>query len=189
MTAGTMGNGGYFQIANFGSAAYLGGYAFSYNDSPTPPNTGTCTTGATTTCNDPTALCISGTLGMTNPPTYSCYGGGFGINVGQMMGSMTNSPISLAGTTKINYALSGFNSIPGGMRIQVTEGGMTYCATITTATGSVPWTSLAQTCYDTPPGTALAGAPMALTNIQFSIDDAATAGSGYEVCVTSLSVQ
>jgi hypothetical protein len=181
MTAGTMGNGGWYQITGLGS-----GYAFAYNDaSPS----GTCTTGASTACSAPSNLCVSGSTGVNDgAPNYACWGSGFGVNVGQMMGSMTNTPIAATGKSGIAYSLSGFTSAPGGMRITLKEGGMSYCYNLTAASGQVPWSMFTQTCYNTPPGTALAGAPMALSDVEFTVESGAVgaAASDYNICVTNL---
>jgi hypothetical protein len=180
MAMGTMGNGGWYQITGLGS-----GYAFAYNDaSPS----GTCTTGASTACSSATSLCVSGSTGVNDgAPNYACWGSGFGVNVGQAMGSMTNTPIAATGTG-ISYALSGFTSAPGGMRMTLKVGTTSYCATLTAASGTVPWASFMETCYNTPPGAALTGAPTMLSDIEFTIESGAVgaAATDYNICVTSL---
>jgi hypothetical protein len=122
--------------------------------------------------------------------TYTCYGGGFGFDVG---GSAAGSTFAVPSTsTGITYALSGFPTITGGgMRINVVTGTSagsatnTYCAPITSGSGTIAWTALELTCYDTPVGAALTGPPAELQAVQFSIDDG-TASTAYNICVTSV---
>jgi hypothetical protein len=122
---------------------------------------------------------------------YVCNGAGFGINVGQTMGSTVTGTYSVpASSTGITYTLSAAPPA-GGMRIQVVTGTgassatNNYCAPITAASGTVPWTSLSLTCYNTPAGAALTGPPAELQNVQFTIDDGATV-SAYNMCLNSI---
>jgi hypothetical protein len=183
-TAGAAGMGGYQ------STVGTGGYAFAFSSDTTTGTTTPCTSLATF-CVDSTAVCAAGTTGVVNPPDYTCNGAGFGINIGQAMGSTVTGTYSVPATsTGITYTLSG-PPPAGGMRIQVVTGtaigtvATTYCATITGATGVVAWTSLELTCYDTPPGDPLTGPPTDLQNVQFTIDDSATA-TPYNICLNSV---
>jgi len=187
-------SGGIATVAGTGVGGYqstvgLGGYSFAFNDGVPPIGTGMCaaTTMADGPCVDQTAVCVSGTTGIASAAApYNCYGGGFGINVGQTSGSSTVGTYTVPSTsTGITYALSGFPTIAGGgMRIQVTVGGMTYCSPITSGSGTVAWTAMTVACYN-PGGAALPGAPNALTNVEFTIDDG-TAGMPYDICLTAL---
>jgi hypothetical protein len=187
------GPGGY-QPTDGGTAIGIGGYSFTFNDGVAPAGTGNCTASPTTICIDQNAMCVMGMTGVASTTTpYPCYGGGFGFNVGQMSGSMTAGTFSVPSTsTGLTYALSNIPSGIGGLRIQVVTGTApasatnSYCAPITAATGTVPWTSLELTCYDTPVGTALTGPPMDLQQIEISIDDGTAAGA-FNFCLDSIS--
>jgi hypothetical protein len=125
---------------------------------------------------------------------YVCNGAGFGINVGQAMGAAGAGTCSVATTsTGISYSLSDVPAITGGgLRIQVVTGTgagsatNTYCAPITAASGTIPWTSLALTCYNTPPGTALTGPPADLQQVEVTIDDG-TAAAPFNFCIDAIS--
>jgi hypothetical protein len=182
-TTGTTGGG--FQ-STVGSP---GGYAFAYSSDGTG-----CTSLATATI-DMTAVCVTGMTGIASTATpYVCNGAGFGINVGQAMGATVPGTCSvLATSTGITYALSNFPTIPGGgLRIEVVTGTAaasatnSYCAPITAATGTIPWTSLELTCYNTPAGTPLAGPPAQLQQVEISIDDG-TAATAFNFCIDSIS--
>jgi len=73
------------------------------------------------------------------------------------------------------------------MRVQLTVGTQQYCAVMTTASQTIPWTSFNTTCWAPAAGTALTGAPNA-TNIQFEASAGLTAGT-FDFCVTALSFQ
>ncbi len=182
MPMGMSGMGGYQ------STVGMGGYAYTFNDAPAPVGTGMCSPGAATACIDAAALCVSGTTGIASlSAPYNCYGAGFGINVGQVSGSPTAGTFMVPATSAgITYNLSGFPTIAGGgMRIQATVAGTTYCAAINSGMGMVPWTSLTVACYNSG-GATLTAPPTALTNVEFTLDDG-TAPTTYDICVTALS--
>jgi hypothetical protein len=177
-------------IAGYQSAVGMGGYSYVFSDST---GADPCTTSPTTICIDSSAVCVAGTTGVSVAP-YNCYGGGFGINVNQAINSTTLGTYSVPTTsTGITYALSNVPTIAsGGMRIEVVTGTAaasstnTYCTPITAASGTVPWTSLAQSCYITPPGVALTGPPTDLQQLEFAIYDGTTA-TAFNICVDSIS--
>jgi hypothetical protein len=161
----------------------MGGYSFSYTDSST------CTTSPLSICIDSTAVCVSG---MTGVSSSTCYGGGFGINVGQTMGSMTAGTVAATATAGLTYSLSNVPTIAGGgVRIQVVTGTAaasatnSYCAPITAPSGTIPWSSFELTCYATPPGTALTGPPADIQQVEVTIDDG-TAAAAYNFCIDSI---
>jgi hypothetical protein len=167
------------------------GYTFAFTT-----DAATCaaaTGGLSTFCIDPENICVAGTTGV-GPPMYVCNGAGFGLNIGQTMGSSATGMMAApAGSTGITYALSNLPTITGGgMRIQVTtvSGGATpYCSPITAASGSVTWASFIQMCYNpaATQGPALpAAGPSDIQNVGFTIDDGSAAGT-YNLCLTGIS--
>jgi hypothetical protein len=136
-------------------------------------------------CTATNSLCAAGTTGAQNPPTYSVWGAGFGFNLSPLSGVTASVPVQLSGSG-ISVTLS---SLPTGatMRVQLTVGAQQYCAVMTTASQTIPWTSFNTTCWAPATGTALTGAPNA-TNIQFQASAGLTAGT-FDFCVTALSFQ
>jgi hypothetical protein len=185
-TAAAAGAGGYQ------STVGMGGYAFIFS-SDTTTGINPCTSPATF-CIDSTAVCVAGMTGAASTAApFVCNGVGFGINVSQAMGSSTTGTLAVPATsTGVTYALSNLPATPGGgMRMQVVAGTAapsatnTYCAPITAASGTIPWTSLALTCYDTPTGAALAGPPAELQQVEFTVDDGTTAAA-FNFCLDSI---
>jgi hypothetical protein len=101
----------------------------------------------------------------------------------------TIMPVQLTGTS-VTVKLS---SLPtnADMRLQVMHyvgaTGTTYCAVMTTATQTIPWTSFNTMCWTPASGVALTGPPNT-SNIWFQASSRATAGS-FDFCVTGLSFQ
>jgi hypothetical protein len=162
-----------YAAATVPGSATPGGYTFSFND-----------TGGSTACVDSTAFCASGSSVAQNP-TFTNFGGGVGVNLNQP--SAAPSPIdslSLTGTTGISYAVS---NIPAdGLRLSIESGGTSYCANLTSVTGTVPWADFNTECFDTPPtGTALTGAPTAATNVEFLVPSSTTT-EAWSFCVETL---
>jgi hypothetical protein len=151
----------------------MGGYAYAYNDT------------MSTSCVDSNALCGSGsTVVMDSAGKY--WGAGIGFNLNQAMAtSSTSPPINTFAATGsgITYTLSAFAST-GGMRIIVDQGGTDYCAPITSASGTVKWSSFNTKCWDNS-GTVLSGAPTA-THINFQVNSGMSTGS-FNFCVTAVS--
>ena len=153
----------------------VSGYDFGYKDIGP----------MTTFCLATNAACMKGTLTAVNPPSYSYYGAGLGINLGPIVGGTTMpAPVQLGGTG-ISIALSSFPA--SGLRVQVTVGGVAYCASLATASATIPWAGFNTKCYDSPPdGVALTGAPAA-TDIEVQVPAGSTEES-YDFCITSLIV-
>jgi hypothetical protein len=111
------------------------------------------------------------------------------------MGATAAGTCAVATTsTGISYSLSNVPAITGGgLRLQVVTGTAaasatnSYCAPITTASGTIPWTSLELTCYNSPPGTALAGPPAQLQQVEISIDDGTAATAFTNLCLDAVS--
>jgi hypothetical protein len=139
-----------------------------------------------------TALCGKGSTVAQNT-TYSNWGAGFGINVGQTSGSMTNTPYAVkSSSTELSYALS---NVPPAARIVITDGAATdgsddYCYDFQStdgATGTIKWTSFNTKCYDTPAdGKALSGPPQTLTAIKVQTGGL-TSVSTFDFCIDSFS--
>jgi len=161
-------------LCSVGSPA-VSGYDFGYKDIGP----------MTTFCLATNAACMKGTLTAVNPPSYSYYGAGLGINLGPIVGGTTMpAPVQLGGTG-ISIALSSFPA--SGLRVQVTVGGVAYCASLATASATIPWAGFNTKCYDSPPdGVALTGAPAA-TDIEVQVPAGSTEES-YDFCITSLIV-
>jgi hypothetical protein len=168
----------------------LGGYAFAYQDTVSsavclegcPPSS----PGALApSCGTGTALCGHGDLGMdlaTNG--FAAYGGGIGFNLNQPLGTATAQTFAAMGSG-IAYTVT---SVPlTGLRINIDHGGVTYCATATTASATLPWASFNTQCYNTPAdGIALTGAPLDATQIEFAMVAVAASVSD-DFCVTAVS--
>jgi hypothetical protein len=69
----------------------------------------------------------------------------------------------------------------------MTVGVAGYCAVITAATQTIPWTSFNTICSGPATGVALTGAPNTPT-IQFNLSSGSTVGT-FDFCVTALSFQ
>jgi hypothetical protein len=151
-----------------------GGYDFTFSD--TGP--------MTTICVAANSACAKGTLTPANPPSYSYYGAGLGINLGPAADGGMPAPVQLTGTG-ISVTLS--NLPAGGARLQITVGGVSYCAPLTTASATVPWASFNTKCYDSPPdGVALTAAP-ASTNVEISLPSG-TAEQSFDFCIESITL-
>ena len=122
----------------------------------------------------PNSLCVAGTTGAWNPPAGTVWGVGFGVNL-----SPFSTPVQLSGTG-VTVALTG---LPAGVGMTVGVAG--YCAVITAATQTIPWTSFNTQCWDPAKGVALTGPPNS-SNFQFQASSRTTAGS-FDFCVTALS--
>jgi hypothetical protein len=150
------------------------GYGFTFTDGK-----------GSTACMTPESLCAAGTTGAQDPPTYSVWGAGFGFNLSPATTETTSVPVQLSGTG-VTVTVS---SLPTGaeLRVQVNVGTTAYCAKMTTATQTIPWSSFNSTCWAPTPAGALAGAPNT-PNIQFQASSGTAAGT-FDFCVTALSFQ
>jgi hypothetical protein len=147
----------------------MGGKAFSYEDM-----------GGSTSCVNASSFCGMG-MDVADPPPYLNFGGGIGVNVDQAMGSKTVSSYTPTGSG-IFYTVTGLPT--SGLRIQVDNDGVTYCAQLTAATGTVPWTDFSIDCFDAPPGAALTAAPL-MSQVEFQVPSVATSAT-WDFCVTAL---
>jgi hypothetical protein len=154
------------------------GYNFTFSDKT-----------KSSVCMLPTSLCGAGTVGAQDPPTYLVWGAGFGFSLSLLTTTTTDVPVQLAGTG-VTVTVT---SLPtnADMRLQVKHyvgvgaTGTTYCAIMTTATQTIPWTSFNTQCWDPAKGVALTGPPNS-SNFQFQASSRTTAGS-FDFCVTALS--
>jgi hypothetical protein len=158
--------GGIVCPGNFCTIGMCSGYDFTYTD----------LTGKSSICMAPNSLCVAGTTGAWNPPAGTVWGVGFGVNL-----SPFSTPVQLSGTG-VTIALS---SLPAGVVLTVGVAG--YCAVITAATQTIPWTSFNTICSGPATGVALTGTPNTPT-IQFSLSSGSTVGT-FDFCVTALSFQ
>jgi len=139
-----------------------------------------------TYCVDANSLCAAGTTAAQNPPTYTIWGAGFGFSLSPQTTLTTSVPVQLTGSG-VSVTLSSLPTGGATARVQVTVAGTQYCAAMTSASQTIPWSSFNTTCWAPATGTALAGAPNT-TNIQIEASAGATAGA-YDFCVTALSFQ
>ena len=158
--------GGIVCPGNFCTIGMCSGYDFTYTD----------LTGKSSICMAPNSLCVAGTTGAWNPPAGTVWGVGFGVNL-----SPFSTPVQLSGTG-VTGALTG---LPAGVGMTVGVAG--YCAVITAATQTIPWTSFNTICSGPATGVALTGAPNTPT-IQFNLSSGSTVGT-FDFCVTALSFQ
>jgi len=143
---------------------------------------------ASSVCMLPNSLCGAGTVGAQNPAGgYTVWGAGFGFSLSTLTTATTETPVQLAGTG-VTVTVT---SLPtnADMRLQVKHYvgavGTTYCAIMTTATQTIPWTSFNTMCWAPATGVALTGPPNT-SNFQFQASSRLTAGS-FDFCVTALS--
>lgn len=160
----------------------MGGYAYAYSDMSVG--------GPSNACVDSNALCGSGSSGPANTmavgtvAAYGYYGGGIGVNLNQAMGAGTTMMTYTATGAGVTYALS---VLPAGARLVIDNAGTDYCANLTSASGTVMWSSFNTKCYDSPAdGTALAAAPSA-THVEFQVPASMTAET-WAFCVTTLTL-
>ena len=155
------------------TAGTYSGYDFSFSDGK-----------GSTICVDANSLCAAGTTGAQDA-AYTVWGAGFGFNLSTATTATTDVPVQLSGSG-VSVALT---SLPTGadMRVQVTVGGTAYCAVMTAATQTIPWSSFNTTCWAPATGTALGGAPNT-PKIQFQPSSTKTAGT-FDFCVTSVTFQ
>ena len=139
-----------------------------------------------TYCVDANSLCAAGTTAAQNPPTYTIWGAGFGFSLSPQTTLTTSVPVQLTGSG-VSVTLSSLPTGGATARVQVTVAGTQYCAAMTSASQTIPWSSFNTTCWAPATGTALAGAPNT-TNIQIEASAGTTAGA-YDFCVTALSFQ
>jgi hypothetical protein len=92
--------------------------------------------------------------------------------------------VQLAGSG-ISVKLS---SLPTGAqaRVQVTVAPHYYCAVMSAASQTLPWTSFNTACWNNT-GTYLTGAPTAATQILIAVSSEAGVAGSFDLCVTSLS--
>ena len=171
--------GGISCPGGFCTVGAYSGYDFSIADP----------TGKSSVCVAAGSLCGAGTVGAQNPPSYTVWGAGFGFDLSPSTTAAADVPVQLTGTSvKVTVT-----SLPTGadMRLQVMHyvgaTATTYCAVMTTATQTIPWTSFNTMCWTPASGVALTGPPNT-SNIQFRASSRATAGS-FDFCVTALSFQ
>ena len=155
------------------------GYDFTFSDKI-----------ASSVCMLPNSLCAAGTVGAQNPAGgYTVWGAGILFSLSTLTTATTEMPVQLAGTG-VTVTVT---SLPtnADMRLQVKHfvgaTGTTYCAIMTTATQTIPWTSFNTMCWSPSSGVALTGPPNT-SNFQFQASSRPTAGS-FDFCVTSLSFQ
>jgi hypothetical protein len=153
-----------------------GGYAYAYSDMM-----------GSTGCLDASAFCGAGTTGVATS-NGTVWGAGIGVSLNQAMATgMASPPIETYAVpttdTGISYTVSPLPS--QGMRLIIDDNGMDYCAVVTVATGTVPWSSFNTACWNNS-GTALTGAPQAATHLQFQVT-ASTATTPFNLCVTAVS--
>jgi len=167
------------------------GYAYTYVGSGTATISPVC--GSTGTCFTTAAkqLCVSGSVG---PDSTFGSSAGFGWDIGAMAssgaaGSSGSSggakPAIAPGGTGLSYNVPGINTT---MRIQVEDAaGNDYCASVPTAnTGTIPWGSFTEKCYNSPPGTAYTSSTK-ITSVQIVVPTTSgTAANAFCFCVVSM---
>jgi len=167
------------------------GYAYTYVGSTPATITPTC--GSTGTCFTTAAkqLCVTGSVGPD--PSFGA-SAGFGWDIGGTGSTGTAGKSGSTGGAKPAIAPGGTGlayNVPGittSMRIQVEDAaGNDYCATVPTAnTGTIPWGSFTEKCYNSPPGTAYTSTTK-ITSVQIVVPT--TSGSmanSFCFCVLSM---
>ena len=129
------------------------GYGFVYSDMKDG--------GASTITQKGTSLCASGVAGAVVGMAYDKFwGAGIGVNLNQAM--VADAPINAAQLTGTGVTVGISNPPKTEIRVVVDDGGVEYCAVLTGASTTVPWTDFNTTCWDKklPAAKALAGAPL-----------------------------
>jgi hypothetical protein len=154
-----------------------GGYAYAYQD-----------TAGSTACLTTAALCSAGNT--EAPSSMTVWGGGIGFSLNQAMATGAQSPpvdpyAVPTADTGIAYALSNLPS--QGARLIINDGAtpVDYCAVLTAASGTIPWSSFNTACWNGS-GTALSGAPQTATHVQFEVT-ANSSPAAFDFCVTAVS--
>jgi hypothetical protein len=189
-TGGTSGGatcGASFAVSSAGfvtmpakGGACWSGYAYTFDDtasvvSPVSPTPGF------SACGDPCVLTMTGTVAASGT-TYPYVG--LAYNLGQSQsGGTTNTAVTPTGS---GLTFTFAETAPAGttLRAQITDGTNTWCATVTGSTSvSIPYTSFAESCYNTPPGTTYAKNP--INALQLQIASGTTAGA-FSLTITSV---
>ena len=149
------------------------GSAFTYTD------------GTSTICMSANSLCAAGTSNtLSSTDTTTNWGIVFGFYL-----SPTSTATNLVGVQLAGLGISvKLSSLPTGAqaRVQVTVGASNYCATMSTASQTLPWTSFNTACWNNT-GTYLTGAPTAATLIAITVNSEPGVAGSFDICVTSLS--
>jgi hypothetical protein len=134
-------------------------------------------------CGSPCALTMTGTLNASTATNLYAGYAYLGFNVGQDSSGSTPVAVTPKGS---GLSVSFTNSSGGTVRVALnadTAGATSWCYTTTATSGTIPYSSFTQQCYNTPPGAAYAKQP--IVTVQLSVPGAATSGP---VNVTLLSV-
>jgi hypothetical protein len=157
-----------YYIASIGN----GGFVFAFSDQ-----------GGSTACVSGAGFCGSATTGLASATVW---GAGIGVDLNQMPTSITPgiyaAPMASSGVT---YALS--SAPTGTVYLVIDNAGTAYYATITAASGSVPWAMFGTTPWATATNKPLAGPPQMATRLQIQLS-AGTAASSFNFCVTALKI-
>jgi hypothetical protein len=148
-----------------------GGFAYTFADAD-----------GSTACVDDAALCASGTT-TAYTSTGSVWGAALGFHLNQ-----ANSDAASVGsypatsTSGLTYAV---NALPSqGLRLQVDDGGVTYCVPLTSASGSVSWSQFNSACWDES-GTYMTAGPSTATQVDFIVP-AGSKTENFDFCVTKI---
>jgi len=143
------------------------------------------TDGTSTICMSANSLCVAGSTNTSNSTdTATNWGVEFGFDLSPNSTSTNLVGVQLAGSG-ISVKLS---SLPTGAqaRVQVTVAPHYYCAVMSAASQTLPWTSFNTACWNNT-GTYLTGAPTAATQILITVNSEAGVAGSFDLCVTSLS--
>ncbi|HXN31600.1 MAG TPA: hypothetical protein VN894_07060 [Polyangiaceae bacterium] len=134
-------------------------------------------------CVSGNAFCGAGTTGAQSATTW---GAGIGVNLNQMPTSPTPGTYAAPmASTGVTYALS---SLPTGtVYLIIDNGGTAYYATLTAASGSIPWSGFKSTPWAADASAPLGSAPQMATHLQIQLS-AGVAAAPFNFCVTSLKI-
>jgi hypothetical protein len=147
------------------------GYAYTFGD----------TYGTTFLPATPTSLMSMGNIVAVSGTMYSF--AGLAFNLGQTnAGGTTNTPVTPTGN---GLAITYTASVPTGLavRVQITDGTNTWCTTVTGSPATIPYSSFAEACYNTPAGTAYG--KQAINAIQLQVAGG-TAMGAYTLAIASI---
>lgn len=162
--------------SNYYSGLGNGGGVFAYSDMQA----------STSVCIAANYLCAKGTT-TGGDGTPNVWGAGININLNQASIAAAQNTYSIPSTsTGVHYSVS--NIPPEGLRIAIDDAvsSTEYCATVTTASGTIAWSSFNSTCWNNL-GTYLTGPPPSSRYLNFQVQAPYQTPGSFNFCVTSVS--
>jgi hypothetical protein len=182
--AAVTGTGTLVAMNGFVTSGTWKGYASTFTSGTTTVITPVCDAAGTAACFQAAGakLCAMGTVAADLSSASSA---GLGFNVNQAMATSAVSPVKgsiAASGTGLALSVTGY--IPG-MRAQIQNAaGMRWCAALTTAVASIPWSMFNTMCYAVPQpaaGAFVTGTPIA--DVEIVIPSQTTLPVQFDFCL------